>query len=143
MDTKQQEKQFQVWNRFMYAILGSSITLLTISFGNLVIYHNTWTGFDEYTGGIWTCLMPCAILPGLYLLWNKPWKTVSLGIRLNTAFGYFLAGWFYLLALVFIIDPRNAPDELIFMIIGSAILIAFGYIWALRRTANPREEMFP
>jgi hypothetical protein len=143
MDTKQIEKQFQSWNRFMYTVLGSSITLLVISFGNLVIYRNKWPGFDNYTSGVWTCIQFLTILPGFYLLWNKPWKTLLLETRLNTAFGYFIAGWLGLLALAFIIDPNNAPDELIFIIVGSAVLIALGYIWTLKRTSTPRDEMFP
>ena len=91
MDTEQLEKQFQLWNRFMYMILGSSITLVIISFGNFVIYRNTWPGFDNYTGGVWTCIQPLAALPGFYLLWSKRWKTLPLGNRLNTVFGYFIA----------------------------------------------------
>jgi len=143
MHTNQLEKLFQFWNRLMYVVLGSSITILIISFGNLVIYRNTWPGFDNYTGGVWTCIQFLAIVPGLYLLWNQPWKTLPLAARLNTAFGYFIASWICLVALAFIIDPNNAPDELIFIIIGSGIVIAVGYIWALKRTTNPRDEIFP
>lgn len=143
MDTEQVEKQFQMWNRVMYMVLGGSINLLMISFGNMVIYRNTWPGFDNYTGGIWACLEFFAVLPGLYLLWNKAWRPLPLGTRLHTAFGYFGAGWLCLVALAFTIDPRNAPDELIFMIVGSAVLIALGYAWAIRRTSLPRDEMFP
>lgn len=143
MNPEQLEKQIQLWNRLMYMVIGSSITLLLISFGNLVIYRNTWPGFDNYTGGVWTCLQFLTVLPGLYLLWDKPWGPLPLGARLNTAFGYFSAGWLCLLALAFIIDPQNAPDELIFIIIGGAILIPVGYIWLLKRMPNSREEMFP
>lgn len=143
MDIEKPEKQFQPWNRFMYMVLGASITLLIISFGNQVIYRNAWPGFDNYTGGVWTCIQFLAALSGLYLLWDKPWRPLPLGVRLNTAFGYFGSGWLCLLALAFIIDPQNAPDELIFIIIGSAIVIALGYVWALKRTATPRDEMFP
>lgn len=143
MNTEQLEKQFQFWNRFMYAVLGSSVTLFIISFGNMVIYRNVWPGFDSYTGGVWFLIQFLAVVPGLYLLWNQPWKTLPLATRLNTAFGYFGAGWIALVALVFIIDPRNSPDELIFIIIGSAIVIALGYVWALKRAAAPRDEIFP
>jgi hypothetical protein len=143
METEHLEKQFQILNRFMYMVLGSSVTLLMISFGNFVIYRNTWHGFDNYTGGVWTCVEFLSILPGLYLLWNQPWKSLPFKARLNTAFGYFAAGWIALVALAFIIDSRNAPDELNFIIIGSAILIALGYIWALKRTAVPHDEIFP
>lgn len=143
MNPGQLEKQFQLWNRLMYMVLGASITLLLISFGNLVIYRNTWPGFDNYTGGVWTCLEFLAVLSGLYLLWNKPWKALPLEARLNTAFGYFIAGWICLLALVFIIDPQNAPDELNFIILGSAILIPVGYIWLLKKKPNVQEEIFP
>ncbi|HEX2993845.1 MAG TPA: hypothetical protein VHP14_03420 [Anaerolineales bacterium] len=143
MNPGQLEKQFQLWNRLMYMVLGGSITLLLISFGNLVVYRNTWPGFDNYTGGVWMCLQLLTVLPGLYLLWDKPWRPLALGARLNTAFGYFVAGWFCILALSFIIDPQNTPNELIFIIIGSAIVIALGYIWTLKRTLTPREEIFP
>jgi hypothetical protein len=84
-----------------------------------------------------------AVLPGLYLLWNKPWKPLPFGARLNTAFGYFVAGWICLVALAFIIDSRNTPDELNFIILGTAVVIPLGYIWALKRTSTPRDEMFP
>jgi len=143
MDTERAEKQFQFWNRLMYMVLGSSITLVVISFGNFVSYPNTWPGFDNYTGGVWTSLQFLSILPGIYLLWNKPWKTLPLKTRLNTVFGYFGASWLCLLALAFIINPRHVPDELNFIVIGSALLIMLGYIWALKRTSMPPEDMFP
>ncbi len=143
MDTEQAEKQFQFLNRLMYMVLGSSITLVVISFGNFVSYPNTWPGFDNYVGGVWTSLQFLALLPGIYLLWNRPWNTLPLKTRLNTAFGYFGAGWLCILALAFIINPMHVPYELNFMIIGSAILIMLGYIWTQKRASMLSEDMFP
>lgn len=141
METEQLEKQFQMWNRFMYMVLGSSITLVFISFGNIV-YGTDWPGFGNYTGGIWTSVQFLATPPGFYLLWGRRWKSIPLSSRLNTIFGYFVASWINLLALG-LITANNAPSEFNFLILGSAILIVIGYIWTLKRTSSPRDEMFP
>jgi uncharacterized membrane protein YhaH (DUF805 family) len=141
MDTEQLEKQFQMWNRFLYMVLGSSITLAVISFGT-ISYGTEWPGFGNYTGGVWTSLQFLATLPGLYLLWGRRWKPIPLSSRRNTIFGYFVASWITLLSFGFIIESGPATDYY-FLLVGSAILIALGYIWARRRTATPRDEIFP
>jgi len=140
MDTDQLEKQLQIWNRFMYMVLGSSITLVITCLGNL--FYSEWSGFENYIGGIWTWIQLLATPPGFYLLLSRRWRLVPLSTRVNTIFGYFLASWFSLLAFG-VITANNAPVELNFLIVGSAILIALGYIWTLKRTPNPRDEMFP
>jgi hypothetical protein len=141
MDTEQLEKQFQLWNHFMYVALGSSITLVLISLGD-VLNGDRWSGFDNYTGGVWQWIQILSTTPGFYLLWGKSWKTLPLAHRLNTIFGYFVASWFSFLALG-LITANNAPNELNFLIVGAAILIALGYIWVLKKTSSPRDEMFP
>lgn len=141
MDTSQLEKQFQMWNRFMYLILGSSITLVPIGFGN-ILNADRWQGFGNYMGGIWTWIQILATAPGLFLLLGRRWKVLPLAHRLNTIFGYFIASWLSLLSLGFI-TADNAPSELNFLIVGSALLIVFGYIWALKKMSHPRDEMFP
>ena len=141
MDTNHLEKQFQSWNRFMYLVLGSSITLVFISFG-FILNRERWQGFENYVGGIWTWIQVLATAPGLMLLLLKPWRSAPLVNRLNTIFGYFVASWLSFLSLG-LITANNAPTELNFLIIGSAILIVLGYIWALKRTSTPRDEMFP
>lgn len=141
MDAEQLEKQLQIWHRFMYMALGSSITLVLISFGNFV-YADRWPGFGNYTGGVWQWVQLLTTPPGLYLLWGKRWKTLPLVNRLNTIFGYFIASWLSLVALG-LITANNAPSEFNFLIAGTAILIVLGYIWVLKRTSTPRDEMFP
>lgn len=141
MDTDQLEKQFQLWNRFMYLVLGSSITLVLIGFG-FFFNRSRWQGFENYMGGIWTWVQILATTPGLILLLLKPWRSLPLVNRLNTIFGYFAASWLSFLSLgLFTID--NAPNELNCLIFGSAVLIVLGYVWALRRTSSPRDEIFP
>ena len=141
MDTNQLEKQFQLWNRFMYLVLGSSITLVFISFG-FILNRDKWHGFPNYIGWIWTLVEILAIVPGFILLLLKRWRSLPLANRLNTIFGYFVASWLSFLTLG-LITANDAPTELNFLIIGSALLIILGYFWALKRTSTPRDEMFP
>lgn len=141
METHQLEKQFQMWNRFMYMVFGSSITLALIGFGNIA-YGAEWPGFGNYTGGVWTSVQFLATAPGFYLLWGRQWKSIPLSLRTNTIFGYFLAGWITLLSLGFITETAPATDYYI-LLVGSAILIALGYIWTQKKTSIPREEIFP
>src|SRR3990172_2597105 len=122
MDTEQLEKQFQRWNRFMYVALGASITLVLISLGD-VLNGDRWTGFDNYTGGVWQWIQIFSTSPGFYLLWGKGWKTLPLPYRLNTIFGYFVASWFSFLALG-LITANNNPIEIYLLIAAGAILIA-------------------
>ncbi len=141
MDTNQLEKQLQTWNRFMYLVLGSSITLVFISFGS-ILNRERWRGFENYVGGIWTWIQILATTPGFILLLLKRWRLFPLVNRLNTIFGYFVASWLSFLSLG-LMTANNAPIELNFLIVGSAIVIVLGYIWALKRTSNPRDEIFP
>lgn len=141
MEIEQLEKQFQAWNRFMWMVLGAAMTLVLVSLGNLV-YGTDWPGFGNYVGGIWASLQLLTTLPGLYLLWGRRWKPASLSDRINTVFGYFVASWLALLSFGFMTETTPATDYY-FLLVGSAILIAFGYIWALKKTSIPRDEIFP
>lgn len=141
METEQLEKQFQMWNRFMYMILGASITLVLLSLGT-VTYGTEWPGFGNYTGGIWASIQFLAALPGLYLLLGRRWKLIPLSNRLNTIFGYFIASWLALLSLGFIMETAPATDYYL-LLVGSATLVALGYIFALKRTSIPKDEIFP
>jgi len=51
MEIEQLEKQFQRWIYFLFMMLGSSITLVLVSFGNLAS-GTEWPGFGNYVGGI-------------------------------------------------------------------------------------------
>lgn len=141
METNQLEKQFQMWNRLMYLILGSSITFVMISLGN-VFYASDWSGFGNYVGDIWTGIQLLATLSGLYLLLGKRWKILPFSNRLNTIFGYFVASWINLLSL-WLIASMTSPTEYYFLLVGSATVIVFGYIWVSKRTSIPKDEIFP
>lgn len=140
MEIQQLEKQLEMWKRFLFMILGSSITFVSISLGNIV--YGDWPGFGNYVGGIWTSIQLLATLPGFYLLWGRCWKPVLLSSRLNTIFGYFAISWINLLSLI-LIASMTPPTEFYLLMAGSAVLILVGYIWALKRTSSPRDEIFP
>src|SRR5919109_4902590 len=126
MDTEQLEKELQIWNRLMYIALGSSITLLIISFGNF-FYGNQWPYFENYAGGLWQWMQIAITPPGFYLLWSERWKRLPFPSRKITVIGLFVASWITFLSLGFI----TVNDALIyfnFFIIGIAALITLGYI---------------
>ncbi len=141
METMQLEKQFQMWNRFLYLILGASITFVMISLGN-VFYASDWPGFGNYVGGTWTGIQLFATLSGFYLLLGKRWKALPFSNRLNTIFGYFVVGWMNLFSL-WLIASMTPPTEYYLLLVGTATMIAVGYIWSLKRTSHPRGEIFP
>jgi hypothetical protein len=141
MDTDQSERQFQMWNRFMYMVLSSTITLLIISFGT-VTYGTEWPGFGNYAGGLWASLQFLAVLPGFYLLGGRRWKPMPLSGRINTIFGYFASSWLNLLSIGLLMETPPATDYY-FLLAGSAVVIIAGYIWTFKRTSAPRDEMFP
>jgi hypothetical protein len=141
MDTEQLEKELRIWDRLMYIVLGSSITLLIISFGNFS-YGNQWPYFENYTGGLWQWMQITITPPGFYLLWSKRWKLLPLSSRKITILGFFIASGITFLSLGFI----TVNDALIyfnFFIIGSASLIALGYSQMTKRKSNQPDEMFP
>jgi len=141
MDTEQLENQFQLWNRFMYIVLGSAITFVVISFGNF-LNPRGWTSFANYAAGPWMMLELLATPPGFYLLWHKPWQTLPLQRRINTISGYLIASWLGLVAFGLMIQT-DSPTELGFLVACGAILFPLLYIWILKRKPSQREEMFP
>lgn len=141
MDTEELEKQLQIWDRFMYMALGSSITLVVIGFGNF-IYADRWPGFQNHAGGVWQWLQIAITPPGFYLLWAKHWRTLPFLNRKNTILGFFLASWVTFLSLGFI--TVNGPlVNLCFLILVGTILIAFGYFNIVKRKSDQPDEMFP
>jgi hypothetical protein len=141
MEIEQIEKQFHMWIHFLWMITGASVTFVAVSLGNLV-YGSDWPGFGNYMGGIWTTIQFLALLPGLYLVFHRRWKFIPLARRVHTIFGYFIAAWISLLAFGFLVEIPPATDYYI-LLIGSAIAIVIIYIWALRKTFIPRDEVFP
>lgn len=141
MNTEQLEKQLSVWNRFMYMALGSSITLLIISFGNF-FYGNRWSHFENYAGGLWQWMQIATTPPGFYLLWSKHWKVMQFSNRKNTIVGFFIASWLTFLSLGFITANDTLIDFTSFVIVG-AVLLALGYIWMAKKKSKQSDEMFP
>ncbi|MEO7841042.1 MAG: hypothetical protein ABIU06_17005 [Anaerolineales bacterium] len=140
MDTELLEKELQIWTRFMYMALGSSITLAVISLGNFI--DGGWLGFERYVGGLWQWMQVAATLPGFYLLWSKRWRAIPFPNRKNTILGFLLASWFNFLSLGFI--TVNGPlVNLCFLILVGTILIAFGYFNMAKRKSDQPDEMFP
>jgi hypothetical protein len=141
MDTEQLEKELQIWDRLMYIAVGSSISLLIISFGNF-FYGNQWPYFENYAGGLWQWTQIAVTPPGFYLLWSERWKPLPFSSRKITMIGFFVASWITFLSLGFI----TVNDALIyfnFFIIGIAILITLGYMQTAKRKSNQPDEIFP
>ena len=126
MDTEQLEKQLSVWNRLLYAALGSSVTLL-------------FSGFDQFLGVVWIVLQIVVTSSGFFLLWGKRWRKLPLSKeRANTIFGYFFASWL----LSFVPGILGADSLYYIIVLGYAIFILVIY----RRTQKElsvSDEMFP
>jgi hypothetical protein len=113
MDTQQLEKRFQIGNHFMYIVLGPSITLVIVSFG-CFINPVAWPSFANYTSGLWLVLQLIATSLGFYLLWSPRWKPLPFQNRINTIFGYFIAGWPNLIAFG-LMTQKKSPTALSFL----------------------------
>jgi len=126
METEQLEKQLSVWNRLLYAALGSSITILASS-------------FDQLLGVVWLVLQVVVTSSGFFLLWSKHWRTLSLSKeRTNTIFGYLIASW-----LLSLVPGVLGADSLYYIIVfGYAIFILVIYKRAQKELAVS-DEMFP
>ena len=126
METEQLEKQLSVWNRLLYAALGSSITILASS-------------FDQLLGVVWLVLQVVVTSSGFFLLWSKHWRTLSLSKeRTNTIFGYLIASW-----LLSLVPGVLGADSLYYIIVfGYAIFILVIYKRAQKKLAVS-DEMFP
>jgi hypothetical protein len=126
METEQLEKELSVWNRLLYAALGSSITILASS-------------FDQLLGVVWLVLQIVVTSSGFFLLWSKHWRTLSLSKeRTNTIFGYLIASW-----LLFLVPGVLGADSLYYIIVfGYAIFILVIYKRAQKELAVS-DEMFP
>jgi hypothetical protein len=141
METTPLQKQLQMWDRFMYVVLGSSITFLVISFGNF-INPSEWSSFANYASEPWMVLELLAMSSGIYLLWHKRWKALPLQSRINTVSGYFIASWFGFVAFGLMIQ-REFPTESSFLLVCAAVLLPVVYLWASRKRSSPRDEIFP
>lgn len=141
METDHLEKQFQMWNHFMYMVLGASIAFVVISFGNF-INPAGWSSFANYVSGPWIVLQILATLPGFYLLWSSPWKARPLQSRINTISGYFMASWFNILAFGLMIQ-QDPPTESSFFLVCAAVLVPLVYIWITKKPLKSRDEIFP
>ena len=126
MDTEQLEKQLSVWNRLLYAALGSSITLLASS-------------FDQYLGVVWLVIQILVTSSGFYLLWGKRWRASPLSKeRTNIIFGYLFASW-----LLLIVPSVFGVDSLYYMfLLGYTIFLVIIY-WRTQKRHSDSDDMFP
>ena len=126
MDTEQLEKQFAVWNRLLYAALGSSATLLISS-------------VDNFLGTVWLVLQIVVTSSGFFLLWGKRWRTLTPSKeRTNTIFGYLLASW-----LLSWVPGFLGADSLYYIIVlGYAIFLLIIYKRS-HKELTVSDEMFP
>ena len=141
MDTQQLEKRFQMWNHFIYMVLGSSITLVIVSFG-CFINPPEWPSFANYTSGLWLALQLIAASLGFYLLWSPRWKPLPLQNRINTISGYFIAAWCNLIAFGLMIQ-KASPTELNLLLFCAALVVPLVYIAFWKKPWKLRDEMFP
>lgn len=126
MDIDRLEKQLPIWNRLMYVVLGSAVTLLFAS-------------VDGLRGVAWFVLQILSTAAAFYLLWGKGWKSLPLSReRVNTIFGCFLASWL----LLFI--PWILNTDFCFFIFPLAYTIFLLVVyWRIRKRLSEAEEMFP
>ncbi|SRR6266498_5036299 len=126
METEQLEKQLSVWSRLLYAVLGSSVTLL-------------FSSFDQFLGMVWILLQIAVTSSGFFLLWGKRWKVVPLSKeRANTIFGYFLASWL----LSFVPGILGADPLYYISVFGYAIFLLIIYK-RTQKELSVSDEMFP
>ena len=131
MDTEQLEqevrdRQLQTWQKFMYAALGSAVTILfhvVDPLRDLIILFaflfTTWSGF--------------------YLVWGKPWRTVPLTeARSKIIFGYLSASWLIAFAIF-----AYSLSVLIGFIWFAYTVFLFLTFWRTRQRLSAIEEMFP
>lgn len=126
MDTEQLEKQLSVWNRLLYAALGSSITLLAAS-------------LDQFLGVAWLVIQILVTSSGFYLLWGKRWRALPLSKeRTNIIFGYLFASW-----LLLFVPGVFGVDSLYYMFLfGYTVFLVIIY-WRTQKKHSDSDELFP
>ena len=128
MDTEQLEKEFQLWNRFMYMALGAAIAIVASSPNDF-----SWVGM------VWLLLQIAVTPPGFFLLFGKRWKALPLTKeRISTAFGYLAASWLLLL----IPGILGAPPLYFMFVIAYLIFLVLLY-FRIQKKPSDSDEMFP
>ncbi len=126
METEQLEKQLSLWNRFLYAALGASFTLI-------------FSSFDQFFGVVWMVFQIAVTSVAFFLLMGKRWKSLPLSKeRANTILGYFIASWL----LSWVPGILGADSLYYILVFGYAIFILIVF----RRTQKElsvSDEMFP
>ena len=126
METEQLEKQLSIWNRLLYAALGSSVTLL-------------FSSFDEMLEVVWFVLQVTVTATGFFLLLGKRWRALPLSKeRTNTIFGYLFASWL----LLFVPGILGVDYFYYICLSGYTIILLVIYQWIKRRHTDA-DEMFP
>lgn len=126
MDTEQLDKQLSVWNRLLYAALGSSITILASS-------------FDQLLGVVWLVLQVVITSSGFFLLWGKRWKNLPLSKeRANTIFGYLFASW-----LLLFVPGVFGVDSLYYIFVCGYTICLLVIYRRIQRKLLVSDDMFP
>lgn len=127
MDTEKLEKQLSVWNRLLYAALGSSTTLLFSSFDTQLL------------GVVWIVLQIAVTSSAFFLLWGRRWKTLPLSKeRANTILGYFLTSW-----LLSLVPGVLGADSLYYIIVFGYAIFILVIFRRTQRELSVSDEMFP
>jgi predicted neutral ceramidase superfamily lipid hydrolase len=121
-----QERQLQIWEKLMYAALGSAVTIL---------FHVT----NPLRDAILILALAYTTSAGLFLLWSGSWRNMPFTeLRSRVTFGHLLASW--LVAFGIFSYSRLPPLGLVLFIYTVFLL------WTYRRTRkrlSRSEEMFP
>jgi len=126
MDTEQLEKQLSVWNRLLYAALGSAVTLLASS-------------YDQFLGVVWLVIQIVVTSAGFFLLWGKRWRILPLSKeRVNTSFGYLFASW-----LLFFVPGVLGVDSLYYLFVFGYTIFLVVLYWRTQKKPPDSDEMFP
>ena len=126
MDTEQLEKELSIWNRLLYAALGSSITLL-------------FSSFDQLLEIVWFVLQVSVTASGFFLLLGKRWRALPLSKeRTNTVFGYLFASW-----LLLFVPGALGFDYLYYICVSGYTIILLGIYQWIKKKHIDTDEMFP
>jgi hypothetical protein len=126
METEQLEKQLSIWNRLLYAALGSTITLLASS-------------LDQLLGVVWLVLQVLVTASGFFLLLGKPWRALPLSKeRTNLIFGFLFASW-----LLLFVPGILGVDSFYYICVSGYTIILLVIYQRLQKRHSDSDEMFP
>jgi hypothetical protein len=127
METEELEKQLSIWNRLLYAALGSAVTLL-------------FSSLDQFQKIVWFVLQVAVAASGFFLLWGKRWRAVPFSKeRRNLIFGFLFASWL----LLFVPGLLNTDFFSYFVCISVYTLLLLVIYLRIHKKYSDSDEMFP